>query len=364
MSRSEAANKPEFPGRIAVITMPPAINDDDFHSVDRLLERYGAEKIIHSAWPEDFMGEHDKMMATVAKLAQDREVNTVIISQAVPGTNAAIDKFKETRDDVFIIFASTRETAASAAARANLLLGPNEPGLAAAIVGQARKQGAKVFVHYSFPRHMAQDLLRERREIMHLECLKEGVLFVDAMAMDPADRHGLASAQQFIVENVPKLVAYYGHDTAFFATNCHLQVPLIKAVVNSRAIFPQPCCPSPFHGFPEALGIDTKGGFADLTYLIGEACRIAAEKNMTDRLSTWPVSGSMLFTNAGAEYAIKWIKDEVSRNDFDDRILAQCMNSVIAEAVGEECNVNLTSYSEGDKTYNNYKLVLMGYLDL
>jgi hypothetical protein len=159
------------------------------------------------------------------------------------------------------------------------------------------------------------------------------------------------------------MVAKYGENTAFFSTNCTLQVTLIKAVVDNHAIYTQPCCPSPFHGFPEALGIDKIKSLADLYYLINETSRIAAEKNMTDRLSTWPVSASMMFTNAGAEYAIKWIDDEVPAASIDSEVLLDCINAYIENAIGEESCVFLDSCSEGGVTYNNYKQVLMSYLD-
>jgi len=237
-------------------------------------------------------------------------------------------------------------------------------GMGPALVKQAKKQGAKVFVHYSFPRHMSQLIIANRCALIRQECLKDGILFVEVKAQDPAGDAGISGAQQFILEDVPRHVAKYGDDTAFFSTCCAHQMPLIKAVIDSHAIYPQPCCPSPFHGFPEALGIETENGSTtDLNFVISEACRIAAEKNMTDRLSTWPVSSSMMFTNAGAEYAIRWIRGEVSSDEIDNMVLMDCMSSYITEVIGEASNVYMTSYSEAGKIYDNYKLVLMGYLD-
>jgi len=352
-----------FPGKIAVITMPPTVNEDDFHSVDRLTAKYGTEKIIHVTWPEDFISEKDKMIDTAAKLAADKDIRVLIVSQAVPGTNAAVDKLKETRNDVFIIYSMIQEPAVDASLHANIVFTRNQLGMGAAMVKQAKKQGAKVFVHYSFPRHLAIALLIKRRDMIRETCAAEGITFVERTAPDPTGDGGLEDTHKFILEDVPKLVEKYGEDTAFFSTNCQMQIPLIRAVVDSHAIYPQPCCPSPFHGFPEALGIITDGRSTDLNYVISEASRIAAEKNMTDRLSTWPVSASMMFTNAGAEYAIKWINGKVPGESVDDRILEDCMSSYIKEVVGEGVEVEMVSYSENDVTYDNFKLILMSYLD-
>ncbi len=88
-----------------------------------------------------------------------------------------------------------------------------------------KKLGAKTFVHYSFPRHMSQVLLSSRRELMKKKCAELGIEFVDATAPDPTGDSGLPGAQQFILEDVPKMVAKYGKDTAFFSTNCAMQIP-------------------------------------------------------------------------------------------------------------------------------------------
>ena len=80
--------------------------------------------------------------------------------------------------------------------------------------------------------------------------------FVDATAPDPTGDAGVPGAQQFILEDVPRKIAEYGKDTNFFSTNCAMQEPLIKASLEGGAIYAQQCCPSPYHGYPGALGIE------------------------------------------------------------------------------------------------------------
>ena len=356
-------NKLTFPGKIAVITGTASQVKEDFHSAKQLVLKYGPDKIIHVTHPENFMTEKNKMIEMFVKLAADREIKVLIINQAVPGTNAGVKKLKELREDIFVVYCTVHEAVPEAASLANLLLMNNELGIGVEMVNQARKQGAKTFVHYSLPRHMDILLKSMRRDLIKQECLKEGINFVDVTALDPTGVAGVEGARKFIMEDVPRIVAKYGDNTAFFCTNCTLQAPLIKAIVDCHAIFLQPCCPSPYHGFPEALGIEMDEDFADLNYVISEACRIAAEKDMTDRLSTWPVSTSMMYTNAAAEYAIMWINGEVPKTGIDSYILKDCMNAYITDVVGEESNVYLKSYVENGVTYDNFKLILMSYLD-
>jgi len=364
-SENKTTNDKPFPGKIAVITDHPLVNNDDYHGADRLVAKYGSDKIVHVTWPKEFMTENEKLHDTVAALAKDKDIKALIISQGLQGTNAAIDEFKKMRDDdVFIVISSLQEPILDSVRRANLLFDNNQPGMGTAIANQARKQGAKVFVHYTFPRHMEVKALAARRDAIRQTCTAEGILFLDFTVPDPTMEAGFNSARDFILEDVPKLIAQYGEDVAFFCTCCQLQTPLIQAVMDNHAIYPQPCCPSPFHGFPEALGINMEGRQADLGYVLGEASRIAEERNMTDRLSTWPVSASMMFTNAGAEYAIFWVNGEVPKNVIEREVLVKCMNDLVAEVVGEASNVYLTSFSANGKTYDNYKLVLMSYLDI
>ena len=348
-------------GKIAVVTTNASINKEDFHSPDSLIAKYGEDKIIRHAWPENFMDEQTQMIELVTTLAKDNDIKALIINQAVEGTNAAVDKLKEIRDDLFITYCNTNENFPAAAARANLVFSHDLPGMARAIVKQAKKQGAITFVHYSFPRHMAISTLSDARKIIKDSCAEEGLIFLDLTTLDPTGEAGITGAQQFILDDVPRITAKYGEDTAFYSTNCHHQSSLIKAVVDSHAIYPQPCCPSPFHGFPEAFNITFQD--FDLHYIFSEISSVAEERNMTDRLSSWPVSGSMLYTNAGAEYAIKWLNGTVPKNDIDNAVLTNCMTTYIKEAIGEESAFFITPYSENGTKYNNFKMVHMGYLD-
>jgi len=363
-SISKNENHLPLPGKIALITDTANISFEDYHSADMLIARYGADKIIHVTWPERLADEHEQVINIVNSLAADKEIRVLIINEAIKGCNAAVDKLKETRNDIFIVYLLLHEPYVDAGSRANLVLHPNQIKMGQEMVKQAKKQGAKVFVHYSFPRHRSMAILASQQELVKKTCITEGIRFVDATVLDPREENGINAASQYILEDVQRLAAKYGEDTAFYCTNCTLQAPLIKAVVDCHAIYPQPCCPSIYHGFPEALGIDMGKGLINLSSFIDEAGSIARSKNMTDRLSTWPVSPPMMSTSASAEYAIKWINGEAPKTGIDSRILADCMNSYIVEVVGEESSIFMDSYSENGVKYDNIILMLMSYLDL
>ncbi|HOB34347.1 MAG: DUF3798 domain-containing protein [Firmicutes bacterium] len=344
--------------KIAIITNTVSQNEEEYRSAEFVVNKYGKDRVVHELWPDNFMNEQEQMISVLTKLAADPDIKAIIINQAVPGTNPAVDKFLEVRDkdDVLIIYASPQENAPDVSARADIILQPDELAMGVAIPRQAKRQGAKTLVHYSFPRHMSIPILAARRDIMREECERLGIEFVEATAPDPTSEAGVTGAQQFILEDVPKMVEKYGKDTSFFSTNCSMQVPLIDAAFKAGAIYTQPCCPSPYHGFPSALGLDVPedivGGLQDV---IEQTTKIIEDAGLGGRFSTWPVPAAMMSTIAGAEYAIKWIEGETN-GKVDLEVLQQCM----ADYAG--MSIELNPYVENEVTYDNYLLFLVDFL--
>jgi hypothetical protein len=164
---------------------------------------------------------------------------------------------------------------------------------------------------------MSYPLLAQRRDIFKVECEKIGMKFIDATAPDPTGDAGIPGAQQFILEDVPRKIQELGKDTNFFSTNCAMQEPLIKAALENGGIDAQQCCPSPYHGYPGALGLqipEDKAG--DVAYLIEQIKAKIAEKGGTGRFSTWPVPFSMMSTAAAVDYAMQYAEGTItSKND-------------------------------------------------
>lgn len=152
-------------GKVAIITNTLSQNEEEYRSAELMVEKYG-DRIVHELWPDNFMAEQEQMVSIVTKIASNPDIKGLIINQAVPGTNAAVDKLLETRDDMFIVYCTPQENPPDVATRANLILQPDELKMGDNIPVQAKKLGAKTIVHYSFPRHMSQVLLSSRRALM------------------------------------------------------------------------------------------------------------------------------------------------------------------------------------------------------
>ena len=340
--------------KIAIITTTVAATEEEYRSAQIMAAKYG-NKIIHVTWPNNFMAEPEQMISIVKGLAVNPEVKALVINQGVPGTNAAIDKLLETRNDIFIVYCNPQENPPDVAARARLVLKFDETGRNEAPV-QAKKMGAKAFVHYSFPRHMATPYISKKRDIIKAKCAEIGLEFVEVSTIDPLGP-GLPGAIKFYAEDVPKKVEKYGKDIAFYSTNCLMQAPLIKEVMNAGAIYPMPCCPSPYHGFPQALGIASHMEDPDdLQRVIDKTRKILKEKGLEGRFSACPVPGAMMFTVAATEYAIKVINGSIGMDGLNLEVLKKCLSDYA------KVNVSVRPYVEDDgKEYPNYLLALMEF---
>ncbi|MGF7058588.1 DUF3798 domain-containing protein [Brassicibacter mesophilus] len=343
--------------KIGIMTNTVTQNEEEYRAGQAVVEKYGEDHIIHMTYPDKFMDEQETTIANVASMASDPDLKVLILVQAVPGSSAAIDKAREINSDLLVIAGVPGEDPKMIASKADLVFQPDELAMGTTIPDQAKKQGAKVFVHYSFPRHMSYPLLSARRDLMKKRCEEIGLEFIDATAPDPTGDAGTPGAQQFILEDVPRKVQEYGKDTAFFSTNCAMQVPLISAVLEQKAIYPQPCCPSPYHGFPSALGLEIdeeqKG---DIKYVIDQITKGVAEKGCTGRLSTWSVPVAMMFIEAGAEYAVDYINGKT-----DGKVDIEKVKEKFKDYAGVD--VKLTPLEENETKYDNYQLVLLDFLD-
>ena len=353
-----AGDNEAFAGKIAIVTNTLSQNEEEYRSAELMVNTYGKDKIEHVLWPDNFMTEQEQMISTIAKLGSDPDIKALIINQAVPGTNAAVDKLLETRDDMFIVYCTPQENPPDVAARADLILNPDELKMGDNIPVQAKAMGAETLVHYSFPRHLSIVMIAARREIMIEKCKEIGIEYYDATAPDPTSDVGTPGAQQFILEDVPKLVERFGKNTAFFSTNCAMQTPLIKATVEEGAIYPQPCCPSPYHGFPSALGIESTGYSVDaMANVISETAKALKEKGVLGRFSTWPVPVAMMNTVASTEYAIEWINGNVSKDTLDVKVLEEKM------AEYAKLPVSTSPYTEeGLEDIAHFRLIIMDFL--
>ena len=347
----------QAPYKIGIIT-GSAAQGEEYYGAENVKEKYG-DIIVTATYPDDYSIEIKKVTDTVSKMAEDPDVKVIIFVQAVPGASAAIEQVRETRDDIIFICGATNEDPSTIASQADVVLHVDEEGVGTAMVDQAAAMGAKTFVHISFQRHLGYDDVTAQREQIIKRCEELNIEFVEAEAPDPTGSEGIEGAKQWIDENIPDYVEQYGKDTAFFCTSCSMQSALIRRCAELGAIFPQQCCPSPYHGYPEAFSISLDDHEGDTEYLMGQIEEKAEGYGMTGRMSTWSVSPNMMMIEAAVKYAIGWCDGNFQADEgrtYNETALLEEIKNIGGEGTTVE------KYEEEESgTLDNYYVILCPY---
>lgn len=355
LSLAACGNKPATSAdgyKIGVVTGTVSQGEEGFRTGEDLVKKYGKDKIKHITYPDKFDKEQETTISQIVALASDPEVKAIVIYEAVTGVSSAIDQIKEMRPDMLFIAGAPHEDINVVAPRADILLDLDQVTRGETIMKTASEMGAKTFVHYSFPRHMSMEFLAKRRDSLKDAAKKYNIDFVEIDAPDPMSDAGVPGAQQFILEDVPREVAKYGKDTAFFSTNCGMIEPLIKQTLNEGALFPEQCCPSPYHGYPGALGIEIPDDKAnDIAYLNEQISAKVAEKNGNGRFATWTQPAAKTILQAGTEYAIEFAEGKIER--FDPARMEVLMKENSANA--DDFKVKTI-----DKDHDNFLVFVLG----
>jgi len=367
---NQIVNDPEpdnqsFGGKILIVTYAQGQNEE--YDVAKMnVEKYGEDRIVHKEWHIHYFDEEENIRRLIT-YASDPDIRAIIINPPVYGTNKAIDILRETREDILVIYiGELMEDLFDHMQRADIILNVDYIESSSAIVRQAEKLGAKTFVHYIYPNHLSNQVHLRRRDLMKEECEKIGIEFVDVTTHDNYNE-----SRQFISDDVPKMISHYGLDTAFVASRCWLQEPLIKSIIELGAIFPQSCCYSIYHGIPLTLSIadsvptgelDSRGveikRLPTPDELITKIRAELTERNMLGRISTWPTSPLATISVAAVEYAIRWLNSEVMMEGIDIDALRELME----DYTGVEVFLTPFEDEKTGNTYENYLMMSMKYI--
>ena len=338
--------------KIGIMTGTVSQNEEEYRAAEIELAR-DPDHIIIDTYPDSFMAEQETTVSKLMAMASDPEVKAIVMCQGVPGAVAAFTKIKETRDDILFIIGTPQEDPATISAAADVIMYADEIRQADSIMEKCEDWGVDVLIHYSFPRHMAMELIVARHALLMENAEAVGIEMADVTAPDPTAEAGPAASQQFILEDVPQQMAKYaGKKVAFFTTNCGMQVPLQQAVLaQPDAYYPSPCCPSPYHGFPSSLGIELKISDGNETALQNVANKLN-ETGAAGRFSTWAAPVAMAEIEVGVAYAKEFIAGNITERNDTEALLA-LLNDRIPGA-----KVNTYVNAEGVTLENYYTILL------
>ena len=344
--------------KVAVLTGTVSQGEEEFRAAEKALATYGAEHIVTATYPDNFMSEMETTVSQIVSFASDPDVKAIVMCQAVPGAKAGFDKVREMgRDDILLIAGTPQEDPEVISGASDIVMYADEVAQGDTIMETCAKWGIDVFIHYSFPRHMAMELIVGRHNLLQENADALGIELVDVTAPDPTAEAGLSASQQFILEDVPQQLAKYeGKKVAFFTTNCGMQPSLQQACLDEpNAYYPQPCCPSPYHAFPATLGLELEVGGDDQAALEQIAAKLA-EHDAVGRFSTWASPVAMTIIEVGVEYAKAYAEGTITDRN-DSAKLAELLNAKV-----EGAKIANYTNSEGT-TFDNYYTILLAPVD-
>jgi hypothetical protein len=302
--------------KIGIITPTLSASEDEFRGAVRVKEKHPG-MIEHISLPENYSEEQETAITQILNLGDNPEVKAIIICAGYSGILPAIQKIKKKRPEMLVITAPIWDDPDMMAKYVDLCLDTDWVQRGKTIPTKAQKMGAKTFIHYSFPTHMAKEVLAKRRDMMKETAESLNMKFVEINTPDPTTGAGKSPMLQFLMEDIPRQIAKYGKDTAIFGTNCPMQDVIIAQALELGFIMPEQCCPTPTQGFPAAMELEiTKedaGNFDKLNKIIAEK---AAAAGVTGRLSTWPVPVGYFFPEFSTELAIEKLNGEISSFDI------------------------------------------------
>ena len=344
--------------KVAILTGTVSQGEEEFRAAEKAVATWGADHIITDTYPDNFMSEMETTVSKLVAFASDPDVKAIVMCQAVPGAKAAFDKIREMgRNDILLIAGTPQEDPAVISAAADVVMYADEAKQGDTIMETCANWGIDVLIHYSFPRHMAMELIVARHELLQKNADALGIELVDVTAPDPTAEAGLSASQQFILEDVPQQLAKYeGKKVAFFTTNCGMQPSLQAAVLDEpNAYYPQPCCPSPYHAFPATLGLELEIGGDDEEALHQIALKLQ-EHDAVGRFSTWAHPVAMTIIEVGVEYAKAYIDGDVTVKNDGEKLAAMLEEKVPGAKIETYTDANGT-------TFDNYYTILLAPVD-
>jgi len=353
---SDAASLGDF--KIGIMSSSISQGEETYRAATALLAKY-PDNVVHVTYPDQFTTEQEQTIATMISLAADPKIKAIVTCESVVGTAAAFARVKELRPDILLVAGQATDDPLVVSSVMDVGICTDMPGFANQLSQAAKDMGAARIIYYTFPRHIARVTTAQQIALFQEVAPQKGLEFIMVTTPDPLSDAGLAGTQQFVLEDVSRQVAKYGKDTAFYSTNIGQSEPIIKSVLKEKAIYLTPPEPSPFTGFPGALGIaipeDKRG---NVEYMMEQIAKILKENDMAGRMGLWRVPALTFFINSGFQYAAEFCQGKIT-----ERADEAALKRVLEENSGGE--VQIRKYPlEDSKFLENYYFVLAEYKQL
>ncbi len=342
---TEAAEDDDY--IIAILTGTVSQSEESYAAAMRLYNE-DPDHIVVATYPDNFAAEQETMISTALSFAANPKVKAIVFSQAVAGAAACFQKVKEIRPDILCIAANYADDTATIAENADLCYVLDIPEFGNKLAEYAYDYGCSTVVFYTFARHLAIQTHADRWENLQNRCDELGLNLVQGTTPDPLGDAGVSGCQQYILEDVPRMVDLYGVETGFSGSNTSQNEPMIKMVAETGSYFLLASDPSPFLGFTAALGIEVPEEYAyDADYVVTAIKDKLAEIGMSGHMGSWTAPINTLYLTGGVQYAYEYCRG-VTNGEFLD---PEVFQAAMAAAAGGDIEIYNVEFN--GTTYDN-----------
>ena len=287
-AETEASGEPY---KIGIVTPTLTVSEDEFRGAQEMVQRY-PDLVVHKTLPENFATDKEGCISVVTSLADDPEMKYILFNNGMEGIVPAFQTIREKRPDI-VTMVTSNDDPKLLNDYVDISINTDWIRRGETIPTKAHDMGAKTFIHYSFPTHMAAESKSKRRDVMKETCEKLGMTWVEETTPDPQTGNGTAAMLQFLREDIPRKIEQYGPDTNIFGTNCPMYDVILDEAFKEKFIVAEQCCPTPTQAYPTVLNLEITeedlGDYSKINNLIAEKAR---EAGMSGRLSGWAMPSS------------------------------------------------------------------------
>ena len=261
--------------KIGIVTPTVTVSEDEFRGAQEMVQKY-PDLVVHKTIPENFSTDKEGCISVITSLADDPEMKYIIFDCGMEGIIPAFQTIREKRPDIVTMVTSNDDPKLlNEYVDISITTDWNRRG--ETIATKAHEMGAKTFIHYSFPTHMASESKVIRRDRMKETCEKLGMEFVEITTPDPQTGNGRAPMLQFLREDIPRQIEKYGPDTNIFGTNCPMYDVILDEAFKLKFIVAEQCCPTPTQSYPTILNLEITeedlGNYDKINEMITEKSR-------------------------------------------------------------------------------------------
>ncbi|AKL94277.1 putative membrane protein [Clostridium aceticum] len=335
--------------KIGIVTPTLSTSEDEFRAAAIMAEKY-PDIVRHITLPENFNIELETGISQILSLADDSEMKAIIVNSGQAGLLPAFQTIRERRPDILTI-ATMMDEPDLMSNYIDMNFSTDWLRRGVTIPTKAKEMGATTFIHYSFPTHLARDLVANRKDGMKKTAEELGMEFVEIITPDPQTGDGTAPMLQFLREDIPRQITKYGPDINIFGSNCPMYDVILDEALKSKFIVAEQCCPTPTQAYPTVMGLEIDpediGNFDLINEMITEK---AKEAEMTGRLSGWAMPSSVYIPQFEVELAKYIIEKEIDYKDV--------LNKAFLDDFSEEV-MGVRGDFEPMGEYDNYFMLVL-----